>query len=155
MYAVDTDRAHAGHLPGHGCPQFRLGIPDALALPGRELPGHRGHSATIPSAVRAATLYRIPEPDGRQGHRRGARRHARRRTRSALRYPDGPHDVEAMYADSAGNLYFVTKGRSRGIALFRLSAERLGAGAGAVPERVDSLPIAPIQASANGSLTPR
>lgn len=39
-----------------------------------------------------------------------------------LRYSDGPHDTEAMFVSSDTTLYLVTKGRTRGILLFRVGA---------------------------------
>jgi hypothetical protein len=57
-----------------------------------------------------------------------------------VRYPDGPHDVEAMAVTRAGEVLLVSKGRSGGVLLFRLppSAWSLGS---AIAERIDSLPI--------------
>jgi len=87
-------------------------------------------------------LYRVPEPAITPDDRRqlGATAPA-----DSLRlvYPDGPHDVEAIYATASGDLYFVSKGRSKGILLFRLPASAWVGGATATPEFVDSLPIRP------------
>ncbi len=58
----------------------------------------------------------------------------------SFRYPDGPHDVEAMAITPTGDALLVTKGRSGGVLLFRLPASAWGTG-GVAAERVDSLPI--------------
>ena len=63
-----------------------------------------------------------------------------------LRYVDGPHDVEAIYVsfrDSA--LYYVSKGRSGAIRLYRVPAAdwRAGGDATVVASLVQELPIAP------------
>jgi hypothetical protein len=57
-----------------------------------------------------------------------------------FRYPDGPHDVEAMEVNGRGDVLLVTKGRSGGVLLFRLPAASWGEVA-VVAERLDSLPI--------------
>ncbi len=58
-----------------------------------------------------------------------------------FRYPDGPHDVEAMGVLPDGTILLVTKGRSGGILAFRLPPRLWLAGGVATAERVDSLPI--------------
>lgn len=61
-----------------------------------------------------------------------------------FRYPDGPHDVEAMGVLPDGTTLLVTKGRSGGVLAYRLSASAWQAGQRTVvAERIDSLPIAP------------
>lgn len=60
-----------------------------------------------------------------------------------IRYPDGPHDVEAIYANEDGDIFLISKGRTKGILLFRLPASAWNSGGVAVPELVDSLPIIP------------
>ena len=57
-----------------------------------------------------------------------------------FRYPDGPHDVEAMEVNAAGDVLLITKGRSGGVLLFKLPATSWGQPA-VVAERLDSLPI--------------
>jgi hypothetical protein len=95
-----------------------------------------------PETRPSVMLYRIPEPTVTAAERGGITPTAPADT-LALRYPDGPHDIEAMYADSAGTLYFISKGRSKGILLFRLPASAWSAGGSAMPELIDSLPIRP------------
>jgi hypothetical protein len=61
-----------------------------------------------------------------------------------LRYPDGPHDVEAAYVspqDSA--LYLVSKGRSGPIRLYRVALEGWGADSVITATLVQVLPIEP------------
>jgi hypothetical protein len=93
----------------------------------------------------SVTLYRIPEPTVGKGTA-GVLTATPQADTIGLRFPDGPHDVEAIYADSVGTLYFVSKGRSGGIALFRLSAAAWTRHAG-VAERLDNLPITPMHAA--------
>lgn len=101
-----------------------------------------GDTGDNPERRPSVVLYRIPEP---VVHPATARELVPTPVPDSLtiRYPDGPHDNEAIYADSAGNVYFVTKGRTKGFLLFRLPATAWAAGPSATLERVDSLPIAP------------
>lgn len=43
-----------------------------------------------------------------------------------LRYPDGPHDAEALFALSSGELFLLTKGDDGPIALYRVPPGRTG-----------------------------
>jgi hypothetical protein len=58
-----------------------------------------------------------------------------------VRYPDGPHDVEAMGVLPDGTILLVTKGRSGGVLAFRIPRDAWAARSVAVAERVDSLAI--------------
>jgi hypothetical protein len=94
--------------------------------------GDTGDNREVRSSV---AIYRVPEPDV----------HAVRTAvaeKLELRYPDGPHDAEAMYVDARGDLYLVTKGRSHGVLLFRVRHDAWGHGA-VVAEPVGSLPLDP------------
>ncbi len=95
-----------------------------------------------PETRPSVMLYRVPEPNV-AGLPTGELGVTAQADTLSLRYPDGPHDTEAIYADASGDLYFVTKGRTKGILLFRLPAAAWKAGGAAVPEFVDSLPITP------------
>ncbi len=95
-----------------------------------------------PETRPSVTLYRIPEPRI-AGIAPGELAVTAPAESLTIRYPDGPHDVEAIYADGSGNLFFVTKGRTKGVFLFRLPASAWNKGEPAVPELVDSLPITP------------
>jgi hypothetical protein len=60
-----------------------------------------------------------------------------------FRYPDGPHDAEAMWVEATGMIFVVTKGRSGGIRLFRLSGADVGIGRVPTAELIQVLPIVP------------
>jgi hypothetical protein len=80
-------------------------------------------------------------------------------------YPDGPHDVEAMYVAPSGDTFLITKRPSVGTAgqlrpalVFRLAATAWKADARAVAERVDSLDVvpgsAPLRVVTDAALSP-
>lgn len=83
----------------------------------------------------SVTIYRVPEPDTAAAATRPA-------DKLEARYPDGPHDAEAMYVDARGDLYLVTKGRSRGVLLFRVTQDAWSQGT-AIAEPMGSLPLDP------------
>jgi hypothetical protein len=93
----------------------------------------------------AVVIYAVPEPEPPVSPA------DTQRTTAApavlrLRYPDGSHDVEAIYVsvrDSA--LYLVTKGRSGPIRLYRVPADdwRGGGDSTVVASLVQELPITP------------
>jgi hypothetical protein len=58
-----------------------------------------------------------------------------------VRYPDGPHDVEAMWVDPNGDVQLVTKGRQSAIRQFRVPARGWQTGR-AVAEPLAAVPIA-------------
>lgn len=60
-----------------------------------------------------------------------------------VRYPDGPHDAEAMWVGDGGAVYIVIKGRSGGMKLYRLAASAFGSGQPAVVALVQPVPIEP------------
>jgi hypothetical protein len=81
------------------------------------------------------TVYKVPEPAAGTGQTAAVEAfHAR--------YPDGPKDAEAMFADRAGTLYVITKGRSEPITLYRWPATS-NAGSTVTLERVRVLLPAP------------
>lgn len=83
-------------------------------------------------ATRArVTVYRVPEPDARDGTSAPAQAlHAR--------YPDGAHEAEAIFLDAAGRIHLVTKGETGPVAVYRFpTAPR--AGEVSVLERVRAL----------------
>jgi hypothetical protein len=67
-------------------------------------------------------LYRVPEPAVRPG---GLGVTARAEVLE-LRYPDGPHDVEAAVVAPDGAVLLVSKGRSGGVRAFRVPAASWG-----------------------------
>jgi len=97
--------------------------------------GDTGDNREGRSSIR---LYRVvePAPDSAGGEGRSTAP----AQRLEVRYPDGAHDVEAMYVDQAGNCYLITKGTSGGVRLYRVpaSAWKLGR---ALAQPLGSLPI--------------
>jgi len=75
---------------------------------------------------------------------------ARTATALPFTYPDGPHDVEAMWVSPDTSIWLVTKRplrdgarRFRSALLFRLPASAWRSASPAVAELVDSLPLTP------------
>jgi hypothetical protein len=71
---------------------------------------------------RSVRLYRVAEP----AVHAGGRGVTARAEALAVRYPDGPHDVEAAVAAPDGAVLLVSKGRSRGVREFRVPAAAWG-----------------------------
>lgn len=93
----------------------------------------------------SVTVYAVPEPEPPVSAADTQRTTAAPAT-LRLRYPDGPHDVEAVFVsfrDTA--LYFVSKGRSGAIRLYRASRSGWNSGTAAVAELMQQLPITPDQ----------
>lgn len=67
----------------------------------------------------SARLYRVPEP---RVPPPGGKGFTARAEALDVRYPDGPHDVEAAVVAPDGAVLLVTKGRSRGVRAFRIPA---------------------------------
>ena len=86
----------------------------------------------------SVTLYRIQEPDSAATAGRAPGPAAESLT---LRYPDGPHDVEALYVEPDGSIILITKGRRGGVVSFRVPADAWVPGRVAKPVEVDRLPI--------------
>jgi hypothetical protein len=82
-----------------------------------------------------ARLYRVPEPTVTPS---ASKRLAATAPPEALvfRYPDGRHDVEALYVDPSGDVYLVTKGLRDGPALYRVPARAWTDRAPAVAEAI-------------------
>jgi hypothetical protein len=106
-------------------------------------------------------IYRVREPVARAAGFTGAV------TAQALRYryPDGPHDVEAMYVAPNGDTFLITKrpradatGRRLPARVFRLAADAWARSTLVQAELVDSLPIvpgsAPLRVITDASLSP-
>jgi hypothetical protein len=91
-------------------------------------------------------IYRVPEPKAQgAGFTGDVVAEALR-----YRYPDGPHDVEAMYVPPNGYIYLITKrprrdaaGRLRPALVFVLPPDAWGKPGPVVAQLVDSLPIVP------------
>lgn len=92
----------------------------------------------------SVTVYAVPEPAPPSGPGDSLRATAPA-TVLHLVYPGGPADVEAVYVTRDGALYFVTKGRSRGIRLYRVPRTAWDSGGVTTAELVQDLPITPDQ----------
>jgi hypothetical protein len=93
----------------------------------------------------SVTIYRVREPARLDAFRGSAAGTTLDLDSLTFRYPDAPHDAEAMWVDRAGTIFVVTKGRSGGIRLFRLSPDAFGQGRAALAELVQVVPIPPDQ----------
>lgn len=113
--------------------------PQGMCLYLGDLGDNQEHHPTV-------TIYRVREPE-RLDLFRGVSKGARAPGLDSLtfRYPDGPHDAEAMWVDRFGIVFIVTKGRTGGIRLFRLSASDFGTGRAATAQLVQMVPITPDQ----------
>ncbi len=83
-------------------------------------------------------LYRIREP--RVDSPGGEPATSSRVERLEVRYPDGPHDVEAAFVNGRGDVHLISKGRTSGVRHYRVPAEAWSAPA-TVAERLGVLPI--------------
>lgn len=87
----------------------------------------------------AVRLYRMVEPDtGVLARNAGPEVES-----LGVQYPDGPHDVEALYVEPDGAVVLVTKGRTGRILSFRVAASAWNSGRAAMATRLDTLPIVP------------
>lgn len=89
---------------------------------------------------KSVAIWRVPEPDPASA-RSGAMPETVEAERLAFRYPDGAHDVEAVWVAPSGDVHLVTKGRSGGVRHFLLRAGLWGGRGKATAELVQSLPI--------------
>jgi hypothetical protein len=89
------------------------------------------------------TVYAVAEPDPPAGPA-DTLRTTRAPAVLRLKYPDGPHDVEAIYvAPRDGALFLVSKGRSGAIRLYRVAREAWRGDSIVTATRVQALPIRP------------
>lgn len=93
----------------------------------------------------SVTIYRVREPERLERFRDMPDPAPIDLDSIIVRYPDGPHDVEAMWIDSGGAIYLVSKGRTGGVRLYRVRSDR-GAKAPSRTELLQVLPIVPNQA---------
>lgn len=84
-------------------------------------------------------LYRLPEPTPTRVPGRGRQPTARAQSLD-VRFPDGPHDVEAMFVDPGGNTYLISKGFLSPVRLYRVAAEAWPRGR-VVADSLGPLPI--------------
>jgi hypothetical protein len=92
---------------------------------------------------RSVTIYAVAEPQPPTGPADTLRATPPARA-LRFRYPDGPHDVEALFVsphDSA--MYLVSKGRNSAVRLYRLPRSAWSAGTTARAEVLQRLPIIP------------
>jgi hypothetical protein len=87
-------------------------------------------------------LYAVPEPDPPAGPTDVERRSAAP-SELRFRYPDRPHDVEAVFVTASGTAYLVTKGRRGGVAVYRLPRAAWAAGGVATAEFVQAVATGP------------
>lgn len=90
---------------------------------------------------RSVALYRVPEPDVPERHPFRTRPTAPAQG-VTVRYPDGPHDVEAMWLAPNQDVHLVTKGRSGPVRHYRVPAQAWGSSAQVTAELIETLPIA-------------
>lgn len=90
---------------------------------------------------RSVALYRVPEPDVPERHPFRTRPTAPAQG-VTVRYPDGPHDVEAMWVAPSQDVHLVTKGRSGPVRHYRVPARAWGSSAQVTAELIETLPIA-------------
>jgi len=135
---VDWEAASAG--PCRGSQK----ILPAVAMPDECV--YIGDTGDNSEARTSRVIYRVPEPAAQRAGFTGTL------TAEALRYnyPDGAHDVEAMYVPPNGSVYLITKrprrdavGRLRHALVFVLPADAWGKPGPVIAELVDSLPIVP------------
>ena len=81
-------------------------------------------------------------------------------TRLSFRYPDEPHDVEAIWVSPDTSVWIVTKrplrnllGALRPVLLFRVPSSAWQATTSVVAELVDSLPIVPVSGNSSSWVT--
>jgi hypothetical protein len=98
----------------------------------------------------SVAIYRVPEP---VPHGNPDRLRATARAEVlAFRYPDGPHNVEALWVDPAGDAYLVTKQRRGRARLYRLPAEAWSSAGPVAAQALGSVPIE-AQGRAAGGVT--
>ena len=88
-------------------------------------------------------IYRIREPviETRESTRGRAQRRIRSPDVLAVRYPDGPHDVEALVVTPAGELLLVSKGRNERIQAFRVGKPAWNGGRTVTAEALGALDL--------------
>jgi len=93
----------------------------------------------------SVVLYRVREPDVPKRQPKKVRPTAPAQA-VIFRYPDGPHDVEAMWVAPNEDVHVVTKGRSGRIRHYRIRAESWTSRRPATAELLEALPI-PVRSS--------
>jgi hypothetical protein len=86
-------------------------------------------------------IYRVRVPVALQAFRGVTDESSLALDSAVVRYPDGAHDAEAIWVEDDGDLFVVTKGRTGGVKLFRVSATSFGAGRAVTATLMQVLPI--------------
>jgi hypothetical protein len=137
----------------HGADRGRVRIPGIVPLDAEDLadgpcptsPGRCLYLADTGDNGESrdwVALYAVPEPAAPAGP---ADVDGSSAAPSALRlrYPDRPHDVEAVFVTDSGTAYLVTKGRRGGVAVYRVPRAAWARGGVATAEFVQALAIEP------------
>jgi hypothetical protein len=134
LYATDSSGAALGTI------QIRAELDDwediALGPCGRESCLYLADTGDNRERRSSVRLFRIREPSPADVRRGGSAAVEVVR----VRYPDGPHDVEAMWVDPNGDAQLVTKGRGGEARQYRVPAAAWRTGR-AVAQLVGTLPI--------------
>jgi hypothetical protein len=134
LFATDTTGAARGIV------RLRAEVDDwediALGPCGRQTCLYLADTGDNRERRRSVRIHRLPEPDPATA-RRGSTAPVEV---LHVRYPDNPHDVEAMWVDPNGDVQLVTKGRGSNIRQYRVPAAAWTAGR-AVAQRLAPLPI--------------
>jgi hypothetical protein len=119
-----------------------------------------GDTGDNPGSASTRSIYRVEEPAARPAGFVGSLI----AEQLTYRYPDGPHDVEAMYVWRDGAVYLITKrasmagARLRPALVYRLPPRAWSSDTVTVADLVDSLPIfpgsAPSRLITDASLSP-
>jgi hypothetical protein len=145
LYATDQTGADRGavRVPHADAVDWEeLGRGPCPAGPGACLfAGDIGDNALVRPTV---TVYAVPEPAPPTGPADTTGTTAAPAVLQ-LRYPDGPHDVEALFVTPDGALYLITKGRSGVFRVFRVPR---GAWADEQPVTAEALQTLPRPANA-------
>jgi len=92
---------------------------------------------------KSVTIYAVPEPEPPRTVADTQRVTAAARV-LRLRYPDGSHDMEAIYVSPRDTaVYLVSKGRGGSVSLYRVPRTAWGGEAVVTAERLQTLPIVP------------
>jgi len=171
LFALDTAGADRGAWRVHGATNVDWEATSvgpcggsAPIVPGVAMPNecvYIGDTGDNNEAHASRVIYRVPEPSAQQAAFTGDV------TAEALRfrYPDGPHDVEAMYVPPNGFIYLITKRPRRDAArrlrpalVFELPPDSWGKPDLVVARLVDSLAVvpgsAPLRVITDAALSP-
>lgn len=161
LYAIDTTGAPRGAWRVHGASNIDWEAVSIgpCAAGGPPTCVYIGDTGDNDGTLAERTIYRVAEPRAIAGTS----------TVDAARldyvYPDGPHDVEAMYVAPNGDTFLISKrpsvgvgGRLRPALVFRLAAAAWKSSGRAQAERIDSLEIvpgsAPLRVITDAALSP-